>query len=360
MQSEIGSEAYMEHLFCLIWKSLEKLGLPISEPTVSHFHKWLRSIPILHNPPKLIKKDASLIGHSVAFTDITHVAQGTYGVLFQALRNDHESVFLKVTPKHPKVLLMEGIFQTIAGVVLEAHGIQGAIPKVLDICNHPTAGILLSIEQLPDCLVFSDYLKDAIRWGIQDIQNDQIVFSVIAQLAVYLSILEETIGMNHRDLKSTNVLLVAPEVSVDVKITIQGATYLMKCGQRAVLIDYGFACIGEIGERKLVASVGEFLPETDFCPKEGRDLFLFFASLWNIAALQDSLTPKGKCLFKKWLHDSVGGSWFDWFNREKPTENMKSMYLLTMGRDFRASAASPGAVLKDIADAYSSIVVVSS
>jgi serine/threonine protein kinase len=344
----------MEKLLSLIWGSLEKLGLPISEPTLSQFHKWLRTISVLHTPPRLIKEGQTLVGPSVAFSEITHVTQGKYGSLFHAVRNDEDSVFLKVCPKYPNVLLLEGIFQSVAATILDNRGFVGAVPHILDICRHPTAGILLSIEQLPGVVMFSDYLKDTIQWGIPCASNDHVIFSVIAQLAVYLSILEETIGMNHRDLKSTNVLLVSPNTAVFKTIEVSGVKYRITCDLQAVLIDFGFACIGQT-DGKLVASVGQLLPQMDFCPKEGRDLFLFFASLWNVPALRESLTDAGQILFKKWLRDMEGTSWADWLIRETG-ENMKSMYLLTGGTEFKSKPASCAAVLSDIAEKFPNII----
>jgi serine/threonine protein kinase len=344
----------MEQLLNLIWAELEKLGLSKSGTTLLHFHKWLRTISLLHKPLPLIKEDTRLIGTSVAFSEITHVVQGTYGVLFHAIRNRYESVFLKVCPKYPNALLMEGIFQTIAATLLEYRGFPGAVPRILDIFRHPTAGILLSIEQLPGVIVFSDYLKDTLKWGIPSASNDQIIFSVIGQLAIYLNILEEDIGMNHRDLKSTNVLLVAPNRPITQQITLKDGTFKITCKQQAVLIDFGFACIGQNGGKQ-IASVGEFLPEIDFCPKKGRDLFLFFASLWNVPALRDSLTKDGQELFRKWLHDSEGVDWASWLIQETK-ENMKSMYLLTMGSVFQSKTSATCAVLKDIAQKFPTIV----
>jgi hypothetical protein len=95
-------------------------------------------------------------------------------------------------------------------------------------------------------------------------------------------------------------------------------------------------------------SAGEFLPDNiDFCPKQGRDLFLFFASLWNVEAFRSSMTEPLKGLFHKWLHDKTSVNWAQWLITSATT-NLKSMYLLTNAEQFKSPPCSPIQVLRDI------------
>jgi len=200
--------------------------------------------------------------------------------------------------------------------------------------------------------MLAEYLSSHIQWGYPSDTNDRLLMSILAQVASYVAILEKELGMNHRDLKGTNVLMIIPSAEpIVTQTTLDAYLWSITSSAQTILIDFGFSCIGR-PSGETVVSAGEFLPETDFCPKEGRDLFLFLASLWNLESLRKSLTPKAKGLFQQLLRDNTQTtSWSDWLSGSVQ-DSMLSMYLLTSSSRFASSSCSPIHVLKTIAADY--------
>jgi hypothetical protein len=66
-------------------------------------------------------------------------------------------------------------------------------------------------------------------------------------------------------------------------------------------IDFGFSCIGiEDGKGGGSIRAGKVYDETDPCPKEGRDMYMFLAFLYFYTHRKLSTELEG--LFEKWLN----------------------------------------------------------
>jgi len=350
----------MKNLIECIWNELHTLGFIGSIRTLSELIAWIRRIELTYIPRCLEQDPANselYSCNSTYYSDSTPILSGSFGILYILYRkNELEEgyCFLKASPTHPTGLLKEGILQSIAHSTLTFYKFPKAIPRVLDIVKHPNHGIVLVLEKQPGTQLFADYLKNHIQWGSACKSNDKLFLSVLAQIATYLLLLETELGMNHRDLTGTNVLMVAPTIPVHQSVTLGDHTWTIHSDHQAILIDFGFACIGEQGG-KAILSAGEYLPAIDFCPKQGRDLFLFFASLWSIQIFRSSVTDSVKTLFYKWLHDKTSTKWADWLSASLQTDLM-SMYLLTNTEQFKSPPCSPLDVLKDIESVDPTIV----
>jgi hypothetical protein len=334
------------------------LGFSGGFTTVPEFFSWLRKFPLVAKPNTLSFNGTDSYGFgSLRYAEFTEFMSGKFGVVYLLYREKGDEagyIFLKTSPKYPSSLLLEGLLQSIAHATLKAYGFPKAVPRVLDIVKHPDYGIVIGLERNPGAQLLADYFKSQVQWGSPSVYNDYVVFSVLAQIATYLAILEKNIGMNHRDLTGTNVLMVVPMQPVHQTVVLDSFKWTVHGSQQAILIDFGFACIGN-PDGQMVISAGELLPQIDFCPKEGRDLFLFFASLWNVAAFRESLTEVGRGLFETWLHDTTEVSWADWLITSAKT-NLMGMYLLTSAGHFRSSTSAPLQVLQDISKAYPDIL----
>jgi serine/threonine protein kinase len=342
-----------------IWKSFQSFGVKDTGRTLQSIRSWLRRAPLLYKPSILKHKGEHYIrSPTVRYSSFTLFMRGSYGAVYQAIRETDrtiEVVFVKHSPTHESNLVVEGFLQHIAHIVLDRFGCPTAVPKVLDIVSHPTLATCLILQRIPGSQLFSDYLNDRIQWGSPSRSNDLLVFDVLAQVASYCAILEKEIGMNHRDLKGTNVLMVAPGLS-EKTLAIPGAKWILHRKSEAILIDFGFACMGEEGTPTV--SAGELLSTGDFCPKEGRDIFVLLGSLWNVPSLRDSLSPSACRLFKRWLrtHDS-DVSWADWLI-SAAVENLNALYLLTSANQFRAPSCAPLQLIRDISEEYPELITV--
>ena len=346
-----------------IWKDLSVLGFEGTVKTIDEFYTWIRRIKLLYKVPTLTKKvdkNGFKICTTSTFTykNVSKVKTGKYGVIYsvlrQAITGNEMTVYLKTSPDYPDSLLLEAILQSAAYSVLRSYGFSCAIPRVIDIVKEESNGVLFSVEYNPQAQLFADYLSKSIDWGRPSKENDKKILSVFAQVATYLAILEETLGLNHRDLKSTNVLMIVPCDPWSRSVTLKTSAWTLSGCQKVLLIDFGFACIGRSNGETII-SAGEYMPKIDFCPKEGRDLFLFFASLWNIPAFRESMTQETTSYFHKWLRDTTDTLWAEWLVTAAQL-NIKSMYLLTNADIFRSKPCTPLNILHDIAAMYPDIV----
>ena len=341
-----------------IHHELINLGFSGTFSSLPEFFSWLRLFPLVAKPSTLfLTQENKYTDGTVQLSECTPYMSGKFGVVYHVYREKQQEAgycFLKTTPNHPSVLLLEGLLQSVAHAILKWYGFPNAVPRVLDIVKHPDYGIVLGLERTPGAQLLADYFKSQVQWGSPSIQNDHIVFSVLAQVATYLAILESTVGMNHRDLTGTNVLMVLPTQAIHQTVRVGAFEWTIHASQQAILIDFGFACIGK-QNGQTVLSAGELMPQMDFCPKEGRDLFLFCASLWNVPIFRKSLTPTGQRLFETWLRDTSSTNWAKWLATSSQT-NLMGMYLLTSAEHFRSSTCDPLQVLVDISKAYPTLL----
>jgi serine/threonine protein kinase len=346
-----------------IWKDLQSLEFTGSIKTLPEFFSWLRKAQLLHTPKTLKKVSKTVFStptNSVSLHTIATVMSGSFGTVYIVSRETEKSsttVFLKTSPEYPKSLFLEAILQSAAHSTLKVYGFSNAVPRVVDLFKHPDYGIVFTTERVPGAQLFADYLKHGLQWGIPSHDNDKKILGVVVQVATYLAILESNIGLNHRDLKGTNVLMVAPSEAWKKTVSLGSNKWTVQCDQRAVLIDFGFSCIGK-EDGQTVVSAGEHLPTIDFCPKKGRDLFFLFATLWNVPAFRASVSPVTITLFRKWLKDKSPTCWADWLITSLQS-NLESMLLLTNSDTFCSEPCSPINVLRDISAVYSDIVVFS-
>ena len=292
------------------------------------------------------------------YMEVGTADSGSYGCLYyytiwtdDDLEND---VFLKVSKNAEVSLKNEALLQQAAHIILTYYGLPWAVPRVHTIVNHPRHGVSFTMDIIRDAFLFGDYLVKRINWRKECEENDLIVMEVISQLATYIMILEGELGLNHRDLKINNVLMVHDVPLENHRIQYGDLDYVLNSRVRTVLIDFGFACIGDVESNVLYASAGNYLM-ADMCPKNGRDMFLIFSNLWNVVALRRVLTLRARLLFKKWLMDDLGKDWALWLSAGLDKE-LLNIYKLVNESSFNSARAMPKNILLDIATNYPSVI----
>jgi hypothetical protein len=296
------------------------------------------------------------LGESTIGIDfLGRVSNGSYGVLYDVNRNGVEGRFYLKTGS--KSLKHEAFLQQAAYYVLKAYGLPWAVPQVYDIVSHPHYGVCFTMDAVVPALMFGTHLMRQIQWTRACRANDVLVFEIVAQIAIYILLLENVLGLNHRDLKLNNVLMVKEEPLINAPVRCSPYIHgTINASVRAVLIDFGFACIGDLEQSRFLLSADDFLPATvDMCPKVGRDMFLIFANLWNVRALRKALTPGASLLFKRWLTDVKGKDWALWLSSDIDKELIQT-YNLVNNASFQAPWAKPIGVLTDIALYYPEIL----
>jgi serine/threonine protein kinase len=332
-------------------KEVSYVGLSSTCKTVQEFYSWLKKLPVLFVPEKFQfnKLKNTYFGKHSQFAETIDIIDGNFGTVKLSYLESPTFTgycFLKQSKKHQTSLIIEGLLQSCAHVALKRYGFPEAIPRVLNIVALPEAGVSLVLQRIPNSRMFAEYLKTNFQWGHSCQDNDDLVLQIIVQVATYMAILEYELSMNHRDLKSTNVLMIAPVDEFKREVVCGPHSWSFRSKLQVSIIDFGFSCVGS-HLKDIVLSAGNYLPETDLCPKDGRDLFLFLASLWAIPEFRVSVSAPVQELFENWLVDSKGKNWADWLC-VNDKDNLVSMYLLCSSSSFFSVRCQPIFMLMDI------------
>ena len=252
---------------------------------------------ILSAPCASLAADGQMIqtsGTPRCHLDIEHeIVLGSFGKLVWGKRDKKYDVILKRAEKHPRE---EAIIQWLAHRTLNSVGLGEHTPKVLDIF---TRGGRTWFSMIPiyDAPIFDDYLPTLKFWKLPHPSNGIAILKVLAQIAMACHVLEQKIGFNHRDLKPDNILVKVNAVHVHTLTYADGKIISLSPAPTAILIDYGFACLGP-GTMPWLHAGNDALSQMDMCPRVGRDIFMLLVFLLWRKDVRDSLTPAHLAFFK--------------------------------------------------------------
>lgn len=259
---------------------------------------------------------------------------GSYGNVHKAKRGE-----IYVLLKQPRMtemnLLQEAVLQHLAYKTLETEGMRWAIPNVYDVFWNGNE-VWFSMEWIHG-------------WSLQDwfgnlTTPDVDILYLIAQLCLILATLETHLNLDHRDLKTSNLLIKKEPCTIHVKL--QDSTWTLHSPFTVVVLDFGFACLGsEVLRGKPWVNLGDgVLPPMDPCPKEGRDMFHLLTSLLGLPIVQQRLSKRLHDRMDGWL--SVGKKSYGPMARRWSTENWS--YLVSSQASFSIPNCCPLHILQEI------------
>jgi serine/threonine protein kinase len=264
---------------------------------------------------------------------------GSFGDIRLATRlNPETQEKLDVYVKSPRLEAMnlqnEALLQFCAHKCLLYHSIPWAVPRVYDIFQYEKkTHFSMSVMEG----VFLD------RWFQESKQPDTDFFLLMAQLSIFLCLLHQCIGLDHRDLKADNLLI--SNQSCILQFQYGARTFTLRCPFQVHILDFGFACLGHgHGQASSTfVNLGDgVLPSIDPCPKEGRDLFQFLLSLLCVKAIRSALSSSCMKSVESW----TGSKYLSM--AQKMSEDTSWIYLLTSSPEFTSPKSTPYAVLRDI------------
>lgn len=202
---------------------------------------------------------------------------GGYGHITRIIRTPPCAQSLCVKSPHAASfsLCAEAIMQIVASRTLRSAGIEGAIPRIYDIFQY--AGETRFSMDLIQGVSAIDAVIRAPKPGVMLLQ-------IIAQVCMLLGFLEETIRLDHRDLKADNIWI--RDSPIEYSLKVGGVTWKLSAPFQVVILDFGFACIGSDDGNAIISLSDGILPKIDPCPKEGRDLFQLITSIWSIPTIR--------------------------------------------------------------------------
>jgi serine/threonine protein kinase len=286
------------------------------------------------------EKYATLTYQSVAF-------QGGYGYLIKSLRETVESqqaVMVKRPIREYSQLGQEALVQWFVRKSLIPYGLQTAIPKVYDIFRR-SGKVCFSMEYIRGVFPYEYILKSS--------QPDHVFFQIMAQLALLCGILQRDIRFDHRDLKADNIFIRAKPVKYSVSFGTK--LYTLECPFQLVIMDFGFACLGNIKGITQINLAKDILPQLDPCPKTGRDLFHCIASFWINPLLRDKMSMETRAEVDSWFILDKR----DYSKVVKKFANTEWVYILTAAPDFKHGRLDTDVLLSRIALLYPTVLGVS-
>lgn len=232
------------------------------------------------------KKFANLKYGSVAY-------EGGYGILTRAKRTDCSGISMNIMIKEPKIdtsLSNEALVQHLARKTLEKYGLESAIPKVYDIFVKDEV-ISFTMDFIEGCFPY-EFIEKSFS-------PDIIFLQIIAQVAILCFLLQKDIMLDHRDLKENNLFIRKKHIKYELNLGHQ--TFSLNCPFQVVLLDFGFACLGNENGITKINLAQKAMPSLDPCPKGGRDLFHLLTSLWSIPSLREKMTQTLQKEVDSWL-----------------------------------------------------------
>ena len=269
--------------------------------------------------------------------------RGGYGSICLAKRATREEVTdicIKIPHNTGYCLCAEAIIQWLAYKSLAEVGIIGAIPRVYDIFQY--AGETRFSMEYIEGVSSIDYIVGADEPGLALLQ-------ILAQVSLLLAYLEETIRLDHRDLKGDNIWI-RPE-PVSYSVSIEGRTWTVTAPFQVVILDFGFSCMGAEDGNAIVSLSDGILPKIDPCPKEGRDLFQLIGSIWSVPLVRTHIQANLAADIEQLL--SYKGKPY----ASLITQSMKTrwMYLLVSDSAFRHPPLHPLSLLEMLRIKYQDI-----
>ena len=266
---------------------------------------------VLREPRRAVERDGQWylwlnLYSRIVLTREEEVHRGGYGTLTRCVREEQmwiastgvwqigsrKKVYLKQSFKQVS-FKEEALLQKLAQMELAIVGCGAAVPPVLDIFIEPAGLVVFTMECYDDYTILSNAIKDGSA-------SEDIIADIIFQISFFLHVLTDRVGLNHRDIKTSNILFRPCEK--DLLLSYGGFSYKGASKAEAALVDFGFSCVGRsLGEPAFVRA-GIYYGPKDPCPKTGRDLYLFLSLLLRDLYLS-GVEGKGKLV--EWLEERL-------------------------------------------------------
>ena len=295
------------------------------------------SLGNLHIPlDKIPREDADGYLSQEKYAKLTYediLFEGGYGILQVCKRTDLSGTILDTLVKKPKnktYLAKEAILQWIARKTLEPYGLERSIPQVYDI--YSKSSIRFCMERIRGDFPYIYLAKVS--------NPDVFFFQLLLQVSVLLFFLEKDIYLDHRDLKANNLYI--REEPVEYSLIIEGVSYTVSAPFRVVILDFGFACVGDESGLTKTNIAPDIFSNSDPCPKEGRDLFHLLTSFWSIPSIRERMSASTKAEVDSWLVNDTK----DFSKLARKLTQSHWVYVVTGDVDFKYPKLSPLVILK--------------
>ena len=276
---------------------------------------------------------------------IENVCHGSCGYIdtgiYQTSSEKYE-VYIKKPIIVGQSLLYEAFIQHVIQHSLCINGFPMGAPYVVDIFKLQNQSICFAMKPIPGislCHLLESVCSDSIS---------HIIIECILQLIAMIWHLNNYLGINHRDLTPSNLLIIEHNTSQQKILHIDSEQIVISSKYSITLIDFGFCCGGSIDNEspETYISLSTIYPLSDQCPKEGRDLFIFIGLFY--IEYHHKFNKYILDLFELWLENgSISRKLCQFMKKDK--ENSKKWLYFIAGNDkITKFYCSPIQILRDL------------
>ena len=302
--------------------------------------EWLRTVRIpcyqsILNPMIYIdRSDEKMIC-------LKTVSHGAFGYIDWAnYRKDGEEHFVYI--KRPilpgKSLLYEACRQQLVAERLAEIGFPQGAPRVLSLVSLRDESVGFAMEPIEGACTLDRYLET-----VSSSCFSNVVIDCLLQLCAMIWHLDQRIGINHRDLTPSNFLVVDHPSQTKI-LTIGNEIIDLSSSRSLTLIDFGFSCLGSTQTHIAELSLSTVYPNTDPCPKDGRDLYLFLGLMYM--EYYSRFPPQLQTLFESWLQEP--GSNLCRFMRMDKESSKKWLYFMVGNDSIKRFHSRPERIVADL------------
>jgi serine/threonine protein kinase len=263
------------------------------------------------------------------------------------------AVRLQIINEEVQTLIHEAAVMTLAHIALKKVGLEQSIPRAYELFLK-TQPVPIHITDIGSVCISMEYIHGntllkymRIHFKHDRIHNDKIFLGFVKQMATILKVLQDTLRMNHRDIKINNILLRDPD---SLNPTI-------------VLIDYGFACIAngvqEPNAEMSNIEAGAFFGSRYACFKHGRDMCQFLYSLHCYFPFDQYLSLRCLDMVRAWMSvpcstgvvnllNGISHKGHGYLEKQTTVTFDEGIYYFLRRPEVDPLHCSPGRILKDI------------
>lgn len=250
---------------------------------------------------------------------------GRSSLIQRAIRTDSSgqlTVAIK-RPRKPELdLTAEALLQYRVYHLLAQEGIVGAVPEVYDLYRN-AAETHISMEWIEGHRV-----DMCLYMARQSGTLDAVFLDIVRQLAAILHVIHRSLSLDHRDMRPDNIWVRDRPVNYTV------GNRQIQSTRQLVLLDFGFACLGD-SNRTMTLNLGNAIPDMDWCPKPGRDMYVLVNRLLDLPGIEDGLSPELRNQILSWM-------------RPAGRANPYRVHLDTSDPKFELPGMTPEAILEQL------------